>query len=278
MSDIDGVVLLGNAATGKTTLLTQLHGRLQAGDGQLGMRSAPESLAPIQAAMQRLEQGLAVEHTPRSTNVEQVLHAVTDAGRPVDVVLPDYAGEVLAEIVASRRISPAWRGRVRSARCWVLLLRLSQHPALPDVLDRPVADIRTDTAPEQGIPDTSVLPLDLWTVELLQILLHTLRADKGLGDLPHLTVALSCWDELLLPDGTVPSQVLAERVPLVAGFCVANWAESALTVVGLSAQGQTLHRDDEAVNFVDSGPQRMGWLVTPDGDRDGDLTRLLADL
>lgn len=278
MSDSDGVVLLGNAAAGKTTLLTQLHGRLQAGGGRLGMRSAPESLAPIQVALQRLEQGLAVEHTPRTTNVEQVLHAVTDAGRPVDVVLPDYAGEALAEIVASRRISPTWQDRVRNAGRWILLLRLSQHPALPDVLDRPVADLRTDSAPEQVNPDASVLPLDLWTVELLQILLHTLHADEGIWALPRLTVALSCWDELHLPDGTMPSRVLAERVPLVAGFCAAHWAESALTVVGLSAQGQTLHREDEAVNFVDSGPQRMGWLVTPDGARDGDFTRLLADL
>lgn len=278
MTDADSVLLLGNAGTGKTTLLAQLHGRLQAGGGRMRMLRAPASLAPIQAALQRLEQGLAVEHTPQSTNVEQILHAIDDGGRPVDLSLPDYAGESLADVVASRRISPVWRERIRSAGHWILLLRLSQQPVLPDVLHRPVTAAQVAAGPERDTQSAPGLPLDLWSVELLQILLCVLGARGTLLPLPRLTVALSCWDELDLPDAAVPSQVLKERAPLVSSFCAAHWARGTLNFIGLSAQGQNLHKDKEAVAFVDSGPQEMGWLVTPDGKRDPDLTCLLADL
>jgi hypothetical protein len=267
--------LLGNTAAGKTTLLTQLHGRLQAGDGVLRARSAPESIAPIQAALQRLEQGLAVEHTPGTTDVEQVLHAVTSTGHSIDVVLPDYAGEALADIVVTRRISSTWQSRIRGAEHWILLLRLSQQPRLPNVLERPVANGRADTALAGLGPLPDRLPLDLWTVELLQILLHTRYTHDHVGPLPHLTVALSCWDELTYSAG-IPSRILQEQLSPVAGFCAAHWPESRLTVVGLSAQGRSLHKDEETEDFVNFGPQQKGWLVTPEGERNGDLTRLLV--
>lgn len=278
MTDADGFLLLGNADVGKTTLLTQIHGRLQAGTGRLSMRSAPESLAPIQAALRRLEQGLAIEHTPHTTNVEQILHAIDDIGHPIDIVLPDYAGETLADVVASRRIPAAWRERVCTTGRWILLLRLSQHPPLPDVLNRPVANTETDGTPERTAQESLELPLDLWSVELLQILMHARRASHSRRSFPRLTLVLSCWDELNIPHGTAPSQVLTERAPLVADYCAAHWAAAMLSIVGLSAQGRALHKDQEATDFVDSGPQQMGWLVTPEGEHDGDLTRLLTDL
>jgi hypothetical protein len=278
VADPGEILLLGNAGAGKTTLLTQLYGRLQAGSGQLRMRSAPASIAPIRAAMQRLEQGLPVEHTPNTTNVEQVLHAFDGAGRPVDIVLPDYAGESLTDVVTSRRVPPLWQQRIRRTEHWVLLLRLAQHSSLPDVISRPVANPQSDGAavhPDGG----AALPLDLWAVELLQILLHTRRTDPIRRPPPRLTVALSCWDELG-KSGTAgtPDQQLRKRTALVADFVVAHWTGRPPAVVGLSAQGQALSKDDEAANFVDQGPQQMGWLVLPDGTRDPDLTRLLTDL
>lgn len=278
MADADSVLLLGKAAAGKTTLLAQLHGRLQAGEGQLRMLRAPASLKPVQDALGRLEQGLAVEHTPQSANFVQVLHAVDRTGHAVDMSLPDYAGETLADVVAQRRISADWRQRIGSAGHWILLLRMSQQPELPDVVDRPVAAVQGDAEPGHVTSGAPELPLDLWTVELLQVLLYVRRAGDGTRPLPRLTVAISCWDELNLPEGTVPARVLGERAPLVTSFCAGHWPPDALCVVGLSAQGQNLHRDEETADFVDLGPQRMGWLMLPDGTRDPDLTRLLAEL
>lgn len=278
MPDDHRVLLLGGASVGKTTLLTQLYGRLQGGDGQLRMRRAPASLAPIQAALRRLEQGLMVEHTPHTTNVEQILHATTIAGEAVDVVLPDYAGETLADVVQRRHAPSAWQRRVRDADHLILLLRLSQHSAPPDIISRPVANIQTDGAPGMAASSALGPSLDLWTVELLQIILHIRRSNgDGPRSLPRLTIVLSCWDELRLPDRTVPAQVVKERVPMVADFCIAHWGRCA-TTIGLSAQGQNLRKDEEETKFVDLGPQEMGWLVLPDGDHDTDLTRLLTDL
>lgn len=278
MADTDSVLLLGKAAAGKTTLLAQLHGRLQAGEGQLRMLRAPASLKPIQDALERLEQGVAVEHTPQSANFVQVLHAVDQAGHPVDMSLPDYAGETLADVVTRRRIPSVWRERIHSTRHWILLLRLSQQPELPDVVSRPIAAAQVSTGPKQATPSAPELPLDLWTVELLQILLYVRRADGAPQPLPRLTIAISCWDELNLPDGAMPARILEDRAPLVSSFCAAHWPPSALCVAGLSAQGQSLHKDEETPAFVDSGPQQLGWLVAPDGARDPDLTRLLAGL
>src|ERR1700722_3650163 len=191
MADPGSVLLLGNADAGKTTLITQLHGRLHAGEGRLPMLRAPSSLKPIQAALERLEQGLAVEHTPQSTNVEQVLHAVDAEGGAIDLRLPDYAGESLADVVTRRQVPPLWRERLRSAARWVLLLRLSQQPELPDVYHRPVAAAVSAAAP--GGSGNPQLQLDLWAVEFVQILLFIVRSGIEPGPPPPLTIALSCW-------------------------------------------------------------------------------------
>jgi len=47
-------------------------------------------------------------------------------------------------------------------------------------------------------------------------------------------------------------------------------------VLGLSAQGQPLDEKRPAEEYLNNGPERMGWLVLPDGERDRDLTRLAA--
>jgi hypothetical protein len=274
MADAGSVLLLGNADSGKTTLITQLYLRLQAGEGRLRMLRAPSSLKPILASSERLAQGLAVEHTPQFTNVEQVLHAVDADGVAIDMRLPDYPGESLADVVTRRQVPPLWRERLRSAARWILLLRLSQQPELPDVYHRPVAAARS-APPAQDSGASQPLQLDLWAVELLQMLLFVMRSGDEPLPPPPLTIALNCWDELTLAPGSTPASVLSERAPLVGSFCAAQWTAE-LTVIGLSPQGQTLHRDKEAAAFIDLGPQRMGWLVTADGSRDPDLTRLLT--
>lgn len=271
------VLVLGNADAGKTTFLVQLHGRVAAGRGQLRSRGAPDSLAAIEEGFKRLQQGVAVKHTARGTDVTLVLPAATTAGEPIDVVVPDYAGEDLRRVVNDRRLPERWRTEAAAADRWLLLIRLSKHPELPDVLSRPIGELaRTPFAEATTDPDT--LPADMWSIELLQALLYWRRQDPLARNRPvDLTLILSCWDELSDIGNCRPSELAQQRLALLLSFCRTHWDNTGFRVLGMSAQGRPLDDDEPAPDYLDEGPQRMGWLVMPDGTQDSDLTLLVAD-
>jgi len=269
------VLVLGNAYAGKTTFLVQLHGRIAAGQGGLRARGAPSSLTAIEEGFKQLQQGVAVKHTAHGTDVTLALPAVTSDGDEVDIVVPDYAGEDLGRVVNDRRIPLRWRAEAAAADRWLLLIRLSKHAELPDVLSRPIGELAE--APEETPPvDGLTLPADMWAVELLQSLLYWREQDTAARGRPvDLTLVLSCWDEL----GETPPrpEMLAEqRLALLVNFCRARLGASRFRIVGMSAQGHELDDDRPAADYLDEGPQRMGWLVQADGTRDTDLTRLVA--
>ena len=73
-----------------------------------------------------------------------------------------------------------------------------------------------------------------------------------------------------------PEQLARERLALLDSYCRGQWPEDSYRVLGLSAQGQPLDEKRPAEEYLNNGPERMGWLVLPDGERDRDLTRLAA--
>jgi len=269
------VLVLGGAAAGKTTFLVQLHGRVSAGTSALRAREAAASLAPIEAAYRRLQQGKAVGHTAQGTDVTLAVPAVDAAGRAVDILVPDYAGEDLFRVVVERTIPRRWRDAAAESDEWLLLIRLTKHAILPDILTRPIGELAWEAVVEP--PDGPLaLPSDMAAVELLQALLYARGQDeRGSRDLPRLTLVLSCWDELHdVAEGTEPGDVTAERIALLDSFCRATWGPR-YRVMGLSAQGCALDDAEPAEEFLDNGPERMGWIVTADGSIDPDLTLLV---
>ncbi|NED51781.1 hypothetical protein G3I24_12820 [Micromonospora aurantiaca] len=270
------VLVLGGPAAGKTTFLIQLYGRVSAGTGKLRARGAPASLASIEEGFRRLQQGVAVAHTPHGTDTSLSLAAVDFEGRSIDITVPDYAGEDLRRLVDERRLHDRWRREAESDQ-WLLLIRLTRHPDLPDVLARPIGELaRTSLAPEDGNGDPHALPVDMWAVELLQALLYTRRLDTDQPrPLPRLTLVLSCWDELSAPPGTLPTDVARKRLALLHSYCHATWSDL-FDVVGLSAQGQPLDESEPATDYLDAGPQHMGWIINAAGERHGDLTLLIG--
>ncbi|WP_240356901.1 hypothetical protein [Pseudomonas sp. 15A4] len=113
-------------------------------------------------------------------------------------------------------------------------------------------------------------------VEMLQIFLHV--AGHGVVErlkVPKLAVMLSCYDEL---EGVSksPAEVLAERLPLVSSFIKSNWSSDKVSVWGLSALGIELGKDSHDERFIDEGPETLGWIVDPTGNRSSDLTLPLA--
>ncbi|PRY19985.1 TRAFAC clade GTPase domain-containing protein [Pseudosporangium ferrugineum] len=268
------VLVLGSAAAGKTTFLVQLHGRVSAGKGELRARTVSASLSAIEEGYKRLQQGLAVGHTPHGTDTSLSLAAVDLDGRLVDVSVPDYAGEDLRSLVHDRRVPDRWRSEASSSDQWLLMIRLSRYPDLPDLLVRPIGEL-AQASFESEEDDPYELPVDMWAVELLQALLHTRRVDSDPPPPPpRLTLVLSCWDELGESPETRPSDVARRRLSLLHSFCSSTWGGS-FEVAGLSAQGKPLDENAPADDYLDAGPQQMGWVVTAGGERNPDLTLLV---
>ena len=153
---------------------------------------------------------------------------------------------------------------------WLLLIRVERMEYIPDFAS---ADSQLTASSENS---TATLPLDMRLVELLQILSHERQRLAANTGRPSLAVALSCWDEIT-PDSSdrVPARVLAERMPLLSAFLETNWDGAGSAVFGLSAQGRKLVDDEPDGEFVDRGPEQMGYLIRPDGSQTEDLTELL---
>ena len=299
------ILMLGGANTGKSTFLVQLYGRMAARMGQLVTRSAPADLTPIRDGLQRLASGIPLEHTRASAvHLMQHLPAAMDDGRLVDFNIPEYAGETLDDLVRSHRIPEHWRPLIEESEQWLLFVRPEQFVQLPELLSRPIEEpggVPSNAGPSAGEKDAvagasghsaaasegdrelapavvggAELPLDMRLVELLQMLLHE-RGSRPRGRVsePFLSVLLSCWDELSLPDLSNPVSVAAERIPLLHSYVCSTWDEDAVEFRGLSSQGRSLTTGAPDEDFVDVGPQHHGYLVTEADDRDPDLTRIV---
>lgn len=271
MSASNGLTLvLGGSGTGKTTLLVQLYGRMQSARSRLRAVSAPASLAPVRDGLASLAQGLPVSHTPSGVELTQELSAETSDGDRIEILIPDYAGETLDAVVEDRRVPDRWRARCAESSRWLLLVRVERMEDIPD--------FATDASQLAGASEesTTQLPLDMRLVELLQILSHDRQRFTAVRARPSLTVVLSCWDEITTASqGSTPAQVLAAQMPLLSAFLETNWSSAGSAVFGLSAQGCALKASTPDEEFVDRGPERMGYLIRPDGSQTDDLTELL---
>jgi hypothetical protein len=266
------VLLLGPHDAGKTTLLIQLYGRLAHGGGALESAEAPKHLGAIQAGLQRLQRGLSVEHTSHGTDEALALPAIDADGHRVELRIPEYAGEDLELFVKERRLGSQWRDLASASDRWLLLARPSAEPELVDVLNMPIGEIAAAVISDSAVDE---LPLDMWMVELLQTLLYARRVSLGERPLPELGVVITCWDELAQSGRPDPGAVVSSRLPLLASYCRSIWPDDKFAFFGLSALGRGLDKDKPDPEFMNKGPQAMGFAVLPDGSQTTDLTRLI---
>jgi len=265
------VLLIGESGVGKTHYGAQLLKRLMKGDGQLRMNGAATNLEPFQAAMERLNEGMAADHTPTSTYVDSIWPIVSRRGQTLDLVWPDYGGEQIKTMSSTRRIPAAWRDRVACASAWILLIRLQQTRVSDDIFSRPLSNLKgaSNDNPDVQISDQARL------VELLQVLLYVrgaIRAEALRN--PHLSILLSCWDELATDD--YPSRVLERRLPMFFDYILTTWAEP--SVLGLSSLERPLSPREKDSEYALRGPERFGYVVLDDGTRSADLTLPLQHL
>jgi energy-coupling factor transporter ATP-binding protein EcfA2 len=275
MTSSDRVLVLGGPDSGKSTYLLQLYGRVFDGEGRVQLRGAVDSMVAIKEGLARLASGRPAGHTPNGTETSLTLPLVDkETGREWDITVPDYAGEDLRRVGDALRLPDRWRDLAATSDHWVVMVRLSLYPDMPDLVSRPVGEVASASRERSDDGDVQRLPIDMFLVDLLQLLRHGRTQLEVTNDL-HVTIVLSCWDELGHADDTRPSQVVRDQLALLDSYCTTTFGPR-YRVLGLSAQGRALSDDDPAVEFIDEGPGAMGWLVCEDGARDPDLTKLIA--
>jgi hypothetical protein len=267
------IAVFGESNVGKSHYGAQLIGRLNAETGMLRMRGAAPDLAAFDDVVQSLSGGVPGAHTAAGSYIETILPVVSEDHVAIDLSWPDYAGEQVSSLLDERLVPASWHQRVEAADGWILLVRPKSAPLADDIFSRPLGDLKTSRPEGFSIERSSQARL----VELLQMLLYTRRSRTG-KEKPALAVLLTCWDELKLPEGTKPAQVLREKLPLLANFLENNWDESDILIFGLSATGVSLTKESPNKDFIFKGAEHMGWAICNDGTQTTDLTMPIAEL
>lgn len=261
------LALFGESNVGKSHYGAQLLSHIEADRCALKLRHSPSDLSMFDEVRRCLNSGLSAGHTPAGVYREAEWPVVYAEDKQFDLIWPDYAGEQVSQLIETRRFGLEWLERTQDASGWILMVRPKRLSSGDDIFSKPLGDLRkTQESAESKIERSIQAKL----VELLQLLLHA-RGMHGRRDIPPLAVLLSCWDELELPTGSLPSDVLAQSLPLLCSFVQARWGSRSL-VCGVSALGTVLRSEVPNMDFVDRGPEWFGHVVTPEGIDVRDLT------
>jgi Double-GTPase 1 len=277
---MSSLLVVGASKAGKTVYGAQFYLRTQAG-AVLTSEGEADDLSIFHKAIEAITHGKKPERTKDDESRTLTLQVRDVAGRLMALSWPDYAGESFGDLLKRRIFTEEWLTRVQGASGMLLMIR-------PDVIDMPVdalngkrktSKTKAVVLPvaEQDVPQERLVPLlpDARYVEWLQMMRH-LRGEGRLerSDWP-LTVMLSCWDELRAP-GT-PAQELQRSCPLLASYLRGIWNPESMRIYGVSALGQSFdHPDQINRGFLEKRPEEQGYVVTPEGTRQADLTLPVA--
>jgi len=265
------ILIIGGPDAGKTHFGGQLYGRLQSRLGSYKITSPPENLTVFKEVLENLNEGRSAGHTNVSANEVLELDLADSEGGKTSLRFPDYGGEQVSAIVIDRRVNKAWADQLKASTSWMLFIRPDSLPLIEDVVNREL--------PEQEILELrnkEELPMKLsasaFYTELLQILLYAQKTLSSYADQPRLVVALSCWDLIEEVDkNKMPAEVLKEKAPALSAFIESTWRQNHV-VIGLSSTERTLSLTDADMEFVKRGPEEFGYLITPQGEPERDLT------
>jgi hypothetical protein len=262
--------MVGLPETGKTTFLAALYHVVEAGTvpAALQLASVPAKRDYLNQIRRTWSSCLAQEHTRAGSRFDVRLSLrdpITNA--IAEVVFPDVYGELFNEQYAHREWAQEYDDLVSSSVGMLLFLhpakirppatireRLdlqqelagSAQPGPPSVVDRGANSGPTFRAeaptilPAQSYSDWTpeLAPTQVELVELLQFI-RVRRRDVNV--LP-LAAVVSAWDLVPEPAPSVEKWV-AQQLPLLSQYLVANADAYRTAYYGVSAQGGDLHRD-----------------------------------
>ncbi|EJP17917.1 hypothetical protein LEP1GSC151_0261 [Leptospira interrogans serovar Grippotyphosa str. LT2186] len=233
-----------------------------------------EDLTPISAAREALAKGDEPQTTPTNRNANLSL-PIKNGENYIELIYPDYGGEQIDRIIASREIDQNWIEAINKCNNWLFFIRLNS-------LNKPL-DLSSVTVTENHLQKNNIESDQIHTpsdqsalIELLQIFLHIKGHDfHSKNSNLKLTVVLTCWDEL--ETESQPSSVFSKDLPLLLDFLESNWERDTLKVVGLAAQGFSLNLAENKEKFLTEGPENFGYFIRANGERTDDLTELLLE-
>lgn len=269
----NNILIIGGPNVGKTHFGGQLYGRLNSRqfNYKITQNNRPTDLTIFQDVLDKLSEGVRAGHTEASANRNIELVIEDKDGNNIVFTFPDYAGEQVNMIVDNRRINSIWKEYIDKSNSWILFVRLNEIKIIEDIINRGIPSPeeiqkRNSQPPPVKISDAAHF------VELLQTLLYL----KGISSFskvtkPNLTIILSCWDELNLEEGIIPSELLKDKLPLLYHFSMNSWNNNALTILGLSTTEKSL-TDEPDEEYIDRTPIDFGYIINSKGIKEKDLT------
>ena len=205
---------------------------------------------------------------------------VEDAdGKRIVFSFPDYGGEQINEIVNYRKVNDTWTENIDNSTAWLLFIRLDEIKPIEDLINRGLPEEDVLKSRNESAVDLS-LSAEAFYIELLQMLLY-IKNISTLNKVNHLklTVVLSCWDRI--DDATEkskPSDLLHKRLPLLKNYIDSTWERDSISYVGLSSTERTLSNENEDEDFLDKGPENIGYIIDSKGIKNQDLTLLIKEV
>ncbi|MCO6360656.1 TRAFAC clade GTPase domain-containing protein [Roseivirga pacifica] len=280
MNDMEkhNILIIGGPNTGKTHFGIQLYERINSRqfEFKIDPKNRPSDLSIFEDGLKNIYNGQRAAHTEAGANRSIELIITDEKKSEVKLAFPDYAGEQITSIVDNRKVNDLWKDYIENSTSWVLFIRLNELTPLEDIVNKGIPSAEEIQKRNSQPPPVKVSEAAFY-VELLQ----TLAYIKGLSTFspisqPNLTVVLSCWDELEIPKGQVPSTLLQERLPMLFDFLSNNWQNESLAVIGLSSTEKSL-TDEPDDEFIDKEPINFGYYINKKGDSQRDLTLSIKD-
>lgn len=272
------ILIIGGPNTGKTHFGIQLYERINSRqfEFKIDPENRPSDLTIFEDGLKNIYNGKRAAHTEASANRSIELKITDIKNSEVKLAFPDYAGEQITSIVDNRKVNDLWQDYIENSTSWVLFIRLNELTTLEDIVNKGIPSAEEIQKRNSQPPPVKISEAAFY-VELIQ----TLAYIKGLSTFspivePNLTVVLSCWDELDLPEDQAPSTLLQERLPMLFDFLNNNWQNKSLSIIGLSSTEKSL-TDDPDDDFMDKEPINFGYFVDKGGSRNKDLTSLIWD-
>ena len=234
------IVLLGEQATGKSSLLVALYGALvNRRAGEMRIVRTVDDVEFLSRGLQALGRRESVRRTEVDAQA-RLLIDVAHGDAVVSIELPDRSGELVRHMIEARQWEGELQRQLAGASGAILCLR-ADHAAGADARrDRRARSEPADAAAAAGASSTP----PPWTPGADAGRRARRRPAAGGARGPHhrpaARVVLSAWDRAQLP--TAPDAWLAEHVPLLEQFLATHDGQLPHQTFGVSAQGARLRR------------------------------------
>lgn len=268
------VLILGKPKSAKTVFLAQLAAIANKGSSKISFWKKPDIDAHLKSAIERIRNG----EEPESTHADssfQISLPIKYNGVNHELRCPDYGGEQVNSIVKFRELSQEWLREVRNSNTWVLFIRLNSIEKNFDL---------TTKNPDEtsGAPSTATkykMSDDAFFVDLLQILSYAKNLDTTAGQLPKVVLALTCFDEIDLKKETTPTKIFNDALPLLSQFLSSNWIADNVKVIGISALGFNLVKEENKNKYIEEGNEKFPFVVASnETSKIHDLTHALYEI